>query len=187
MKQLLFVLVLVLCAFYAEAQHPLEVKLDVLHTWSENPEISLEYGLLKRLGIEAGIQFIKYGYEVDYRFDSTKVSYQIDYRERRYYAKLKYYFGVKEAIQGGFVAIQGFYKHFTDYKKDSTPEPFPSDARGIAFEGGYKWLFWKKMVVEVGGQVIFDHRWSFNQNLPARNRSQLNIDIGILAKIGYRF
>jgi len=113
MKTPLFVLVWLLLSFGAKAQ--IEAKLHLFSLQPGSPKFALEGGLSKRLGLEAGVQFIKDGYNVDYELDSTRVYYEIDYRKRHYYTTLKYYFSKEKKLTGGYTGIRFYYEHFTNY------------------------------------------------------------------------
>jgi hypothetical protein len=188
MKSLFTLLIFIIINCTALAQQHLEVKLNRVLPYTLNlpNELTLEYTLCKKIGIEGGI-----GYEKNYTIYSSYDSignYNIleifKSKQIRYYIQGKYYFFPRTSNDGFFAGFMFYYNYYTFYEKNDQPLAKPNDTKAYGLESGYKWIITPNILLELsaGGLLSIEKR-------RAQDRLSMIYDtiFRINAKLGYRF
>lgn len=191
LQSLFFRRFLAVCLFFsyhtATAQSKLELKANLLPILLESrAELSGEYLVSERIGIEAGIGYgwgtSKSGYRDTTSMSGGTIWTEIrQFREANYYLSGRYYFAPK---QGGDRFLMGAlmeYRHFTSYTLNGVELERPEAELHIGVEPGYKWVLNKRFIIEIGTRALF--------MLGERGLGSGFIDLGFAynSKIGYRF
>ncbi len=176
-------LFLLLCTGSATAQGKLELKINALSFISVTPvELSLEYLLSDRIGMEAGVGY-RWDEGSNTRLDTSMmlIKTSIESKELNYYLKGKYYFSPKHGGDRFFTGLSLDYRYYTSYTLDEEEAPKPSDSIGIGIEPGYKWAIRKKWIIETS------FLWVNSFKKDTYDRRIIFFDTFLNGRLGYRF
>ncbi len=183
MKNLLLLSYLLLSIASAQAQGRLELKANVLPiAILSRAELSGEYLLSSRIGIEAGV-----GYEWENLSLSEPFMMNNGAREIRksrlmnYYLSGKYYFFPKNGGDRLFTGILLHHQYYLSRTINGQAAEKPDPVTSFGIEPGYKWTIKKRFVAETG------IRWLISWSEVSLGGKIFDLDMVINGKIGYRF
>lgn len=172
----IFIIYCSLLSFYtAQAQGKVELKADVLAVFESAVEVSGEYLLASRWGIEAGVGYQAYKYIND-AYTSTVKSKFINT-----YIAGKYYFKPKHGGDRFFVgAVANYYVFLSNTVRGQQIEK-PDNAIIPGIEPGYKWLLKERFIIELSARFLLE-----NKDFVYEDREGY-INVLVNGRIGYRF
>ncbi|GEM_PF-1190037 len=179
----IFLLYCTLFSIYsAQAQGKVELKANVLSLLFDRIELSGEYLLSRRIGVEAGIGYEWFKISVAEPFVTPTVVREV--RESRlinYYLSGKYYFFPKYGGDRLFTGVLLHHQYYASRTVNGQDVEKPKSATAVGIEPGYKWAIKQRFLIEAST------RW--NWSFPKNGFGELTYDLDLLinGKIGYRF
>lgn len=168
----------------AQSEHPFELKVNAFHFLDSKTEIAAEYLLSPRVGIEAGIGFRSEN-SSSYFIDSLINGPAIESRELNYYVSTRYYSNPKDIGTGFFVGGMLHFYHYAKYQvQGEDVAPPQKDKFSIGAEPGFKWLLWKRAVLELSSTWLANLE---KVETPYDSFTRVNYDLLINGRIGFRF
>lgn len=159
------------------AQGKLELKANVLPILASRAELSGEYLINFKFGIEAGIGYNK--------LEDTKGELpQKDIWTSQLlnlYLSGKYYFSPKHRNDRFFVGVIADYYNHISYQLNGVDIDKPGSNLGLGLEPGFKWVIREKLLIEASIRGLFYlEEYSYGGRV-------YNFDTMLNGKIGYRF
>lgn len=191
LQSLFFRNFLAVCLFFsyhnAAAQSKLELKANLLPVLlSSRAELSGEYFLSDRIGIEAGIGYEWGESRIGYT-DTTSANGGVIWttilkgRLVNYYLSGKYYFSPKHGGDRFFAGAIIHHQYYASHVLNGQNTEKPDSVTGIGIEPGYKWAIKKKIVIEIGMRGLF----KLGKN--GFGDRTIDFDPAFNGKLGYRF